>query len=143
MGQEIAFAAPRAEEITKVATVGIGAGITGLVEGVAVKVAPKLGAAAPIITWGTLLGAPLMGAFGALFSRGMISDLGMGIAAGGTGVLAYALPEIIAPALGRRAPPLTQEQIAALAAGGVKQLGPGAASAALRAQQKASVGIEF
>ena len=141
--QEFAFAAPRTEEMTRVGIGVVGAGITGLVEGVAVKMAPQLGAAAPIITWGTLIGAPLVGASVALFSRGMIADLGIGVAAGGIGVLGYSLPEMIAPALGRRAQ-LTQEQLAALAAGGgIKQLPSGAAYAAQRAQAGVKSALEF
>ena len=136
--EAIAFAAPRAEEITKVATIGAGAGIAGLAQGVIVKVAPQMGAAAPILTWGALLGAPLAGTFAALFTRGMLGDLGIGIAAGGTGVLAYSLPELIAPALGRKAPGanLTAEQRALLAAGGGYKLlsaGPGGAPARAQA----------
>ncbi|GAJ11848.1 unnamed protein product, partial [marine sediment metagenome] len=79
MPQEaIAFAAPRTEEMTRVAIIGAGAGVTGAVQGVVVKVAPQLGALEPIFTWGTLLGIPAAGAALALFTRGMLSDLCLG-----------------------------------------------------------------
>ncbi|GAI80138.1 unnamed protein product [marine sediment metagenome] len=138
MAQEaIAFAAPRAEEMTRIATVGAGAGIAGLVEGVVVKMAPQMGAAAPILTWGATLGVPLVGVGGALFTKGMLGDMFTGVACGGLGVLCYTLPEMLAPIVGRRAP-------AQLGGGGVKLLGAGAAEAAQRAQQAtAKVGLEF
>ncbi|MBA7601280.1 hypothetical protein ES703_08347 [subsurface metagenome] len=134
MAQEaIVLAAPRAEEMTSVVAGGVGAGITGVVEGVAVMLAPRMGAAAPIITWGTLLGAPLMGTFGALFTRGMIGDLFKGVANAGVGILAYSVPALISGAERR----LTAEQRAALAAGrDVKLLSAG--SAAQRAQEAAA-----
>lgn len=132
--QEFAFAAPRAEEMTKVAVIGVGAGITGAVQGVMVRMAPQMGTLEPIFTWGTMLGIPAVGAAAALFSRGMVSDLALGVAAGGLGVVGYSLPELMAPITGRRA----------LGGGaGVKLLGGGAASALQRAQQQARVGIEF
>ncbi|GAI61563.1 unnamed protein product [marine sediment metagenome] len=140
MPQEIAFATPRAEEMTRVVAAGAGAGITGAVQGIIVKLAPEMGAAAPILTWGTLLGIPLVGAAGALFTRGLIGDLCMGVACGGLGVVGYSLPEMLAPITGRRAPGGGQ-----LGAGpGVKLLGAGAAGAPARAQAAAArVGIEF
>jgi len=132
--QEFAFAAPRAEEMTRVAVIGVGAGITGAVQGVMVRMAPQMGTLEPIFTWGTLLGIPVVGAAAALFSRGMVSDLALGIAAGGLGVVGYSLPELMAPITGRRA----------LGGGaGIKQLGAGQGSALQRAQQQARVGIEF
>ena len=135
MGQEIAFAAPRTEDMTRVVVVGAGAGITGAVQGVIVKMAPQLGALEPIFTWGTLLGVPAVGAAGALFTRGMLSDLFMGIAAGGLGVVGYSLPELMAPITGRKA----------LGGGNsIKLLGAGSVlNAPQRAQQRAGVGIEF
>ena len=136
MGQEIAFAAPRAEEMTRVVTAGAGAGITGAVEGVIVKMAPKMGALQPVFTWGTLLGMPTLAAAGALFARGLLGDLFMGAACGGLGVVGYTLPEMLAPITERRGQ-LTQEQIAALAAANVKLLPPGIAEAARRAQAAA------
>jgi len=142
MAEALVIAAPRADEITRVGVAGIGAGITGVVEGVAVMLAPRMGAAAPIITWGTLLGAPLMGTFGALFTRGMIGDLFQGVAAAGFGILAYSVPTLIAGTARRS---LNAEQRAALAAGNVKLLGAGSAAqqAAAAAARGARVGIEF
>jgi len=140
MQDAIAFAAPRAEDMTRVVTIGAGAGITGAVQGIVVKVAPQLGALEPIFTWGTLLGIPAVGAAGALFTRGMLSDLMLGIAAGGLGVIGYSLPELIAPITGRRAGG-GQGQLGAGA--GVKQLSAGPLGAPQRAQQQARVGIEF
>ena len=139
-GPEIAFATPRAEEMTRVVAAGAGAGITGAVQGIIVKLAPEMGAAAPILTWGTLLGIPLFGAAGALFTRGLLGDLFMGVACGGLGVVGYSLPELLAPITGRRAP-----GGALLSPGNsVKLLGAGAATAAQRAQAAgARVGIEF
>ena len=137
MAQELAFAAPRAEEMTRIATVGAGAGIAGLVEGVIVKLAPRMGAAAPILTWSATLGVPLVGVGGALFTRGMLGDMFTGIACGGIAVLTYTLPEMLEPLAGGRAP-------AQLGGGGVKLLGAGAANAAQKAQQAAArVGLEF
>ncbi|MBA7468416.1 hypothetical protein ES707_03666 [subsurface metagenome] len=139
MAQEaIAFAAPRAEEMTEVVTGVAGAGIVGVVEGVIVKMAPQMGAAAPILTWGTLLGVPLVGVGGALFTRGLIGDLFKGVAAGGCAILGYSLPAMLVPELfGRGAP-------GQLGAGpGVKLLGAGMAGAPARAQAGARVGIEF
>jgi len=142
MAQEIAFGVPRAEEMTRVATVAAGAGITGVVQGVIVKMAPEVGAAAPILTWGSLLGAPLIGVAGALFTRGLLGDLFTGVACGGLGVLGYSLPEMIAPITGRRA--LGGGGQGQLGAGaGVKMLGQGVAEAAQRAQAGARVGLEF
>ncbi|MBA7465045.1 hypothetical protein ES707_00206 [subsurface metagenome] len=104
MAQEaIAFAAPRAEEMTRVAAGLGGAGIAGVVGGVVVRMAPQLGAAGPILTWGTLLGMPLVGIGGALFTRGMLGDVFQGVAAGGVYGLAYSLPALLIPAVaGRR-----------------------------------------
>ena len=92
MAQEIAFAAPRAEEMTRVVASAVGASVTGVVEGVLVNMAPSMGAAAPLLTWGTVLGVPLVGGFGALFTRGMLGDLCQGILAGGLGIFGYSLP---------------------------------------------------
>lgn len=130
MAQEIAFAAPRAEEMTRVVTIGAGAGITGAVQGVVVKMAPAMGALEPLFTWGTLLGMPTIGAVGALFTRGMLSDLFVGIAAGGLGVIGYSLPEMLAPITGGRA-----------LGGGVKLLGQGAFQAPQRAQARAAQAV--
>jgi len=137
VGQEIGFAAPTTEEMTRVVTIGAGAGVTGAVQGVIVKMAPQLGALEPIFTWGTLLGLPALGAAGALFTKGILSDLFVGVAAGGLGVIGYSLPELMAPLTGRRA---------VGGASNVKLLGGGAGSplqAPQRAQSRAGVGLEF
>ena len=137
MAPEFGIAAPRAEEMTRVLTIGAGAGVTGAVQGVIVKVAPQLGALEPLFTWGTLLGIPAIGAAGALFTRGLISDLMLGVAAGGLGVVGFQLPELLAPITGRRA---------LGGGGGVKLLGAGAGNplnAPQRSQQRVGVGIEF
>ena len=132
--QEIAFAAPGAEEMTRVVAAGAGAGITGVVEGVIIKMAPELGAAQPIFTWGTLLGVPLLGVAGALFTKGLIGDLFQGIACGGLGIVGYSLPEMLVPITGRRAP---------APGGGVKLLGPGVGAYNAPQRAQARVGIEF
>ena len=146
MAQEaIAFAAPRAEEMTRTVAALGGAGIAGVAEGVIIRMAPQMGAAAPILTWGTLLGAPVVGIAGALFTRGMLGDVFQGVAAGGTGILAYSLPALLLPAAEKKAPgQLTAEERAALAAvrERVKQLGPGAAQRA-QAQIRAAVGAGY
>ena len=131
MAQEIGFAAPRAEEMTRMVTAGAGAGIAGAVEGVIVKMAPQMGALQPVFTWGTLLGIPAMAAAGALFTKGLLGDLFMGAACGGLGVVGYTLPEMLAPITGGGVP-------GQLGAGpGVKMLGAGALGAPSRAQARA------
>jgi len=135
MGQEIAFAAPGTEEMTRVVAAGAGAGITGIVEGVIIKMAPELGVAQPILTWGTLLGIPLLGAAGALFTRGLLGDLFTGVACGGLGIVGYSLPEMLVPITGRRAP--------APGGSGVKLLGPGVGAFNAPQRAQARVGIEF
>lgn len=140
---EAVFAAPRTEEMTGVAISGGGALVTGLAEGVIIKFAPGLGALQPVFTWGTLLGVPLVGVAGALFTRGMIADLFKGVAAAGCGVLGYSLPALITPYLptgGQGAQGARQ-----LGGGpGVKQLPAGPMAAPQRAQQQAArVGLEF
>jgi len=100
-----AIAAPTGAELTRTISVAAGAGLTGLCEGMIVRITPKLGAAAPFLTWSTLIGAPVGGIIGALITKGMLSDVLMGVAAGGAGVLGYSLPEMIAPTVGRRASP--------------------------------------
>ena len=147
MAQELAFAAPGTEEMTKVAAGVVSAGITGAVEGVIVKMAPQMGAAAPVLTWGTLLGVPLVGIGGALFSRGMISDVLQGVAAAGTAILGYTLPAMLLPEMFGKRSGLTAEQRAALAAGrDIKLLQPGLGDAAQRAQAmaaRAGAGLDF
>jgi len=61
-----------------------------------------MGAAAPVLRWGALIGVPTVGIFGALFTRGVLGDVLTGVAAGGIGILGYSLPEMIAPTVGRR-----------------------------------------
>ncbi|KKN34653.1 hypothetical protein LCGC14_0791690 [marine sediment metagenome] len=144
MAQAFAIGAPSTEEVTAVGIGGVTAGITGVVEGVIVKMAPKMGSAAPILTWGTLLGVPLMGAMGALFTRGLLGNMFQGMAAGGTAILGYALPELVAPTIGRKTANPTPEQIAALAASGnIKQLPAGPSGAAQRAQIGVKSTLEF
>lgn len=135
MAGEIGFAAPRAEEMTEVVTEIAGAGITGIAEGVIVQMAPQMGAAAPILTWGTLLGIPLVGVGGALFTRGMIGGLFRGVAAGGIAILGYSLPSMLVPEMfaGRKQ----------VGGGSVKQLIQGGQGAQQAAQRAARVGIEF
>lgn len=141
MAEAIAFAAPRTEEMTRTLSSVAGAGIAGLAEGIIVRVAPKMGAAAPVLTWGALIGTPMLGTLGALFTRGMLGNVFQGVAAAGIGVLAYSLPEMIAP-VGRRArtPP------GQLGPGSQVKLLPGAAGAAQRAQaqvSQVSVGLGY
>ncbi|GAI92426.1 unnamed protein product [marine sediment metagenome] len=103
MPQAIAIAAPTTLEVTRTVSMAAGAGITGLAEGMIVRIAPQMGAAAPVLRWGALIGVPTVGIFGALFTRGMLGDVLTGVAAGGVGILGYSLPEMIAPTVGRRA----------------------------------------
>ncbi len=144
MAQEaIAFAAPTTEEMTST-VVGVGAGLaTGGVAGLMTKIAPQFGVVSPILTWGMLLVAPVVGAFGALFTKGILRDACVGIAAGGAGALGYCVPGLL-PELGlaRGGGQLSAEQRAALAAGNkVKQLPPGPLYAPQRAQAMAAVGV--
>ena len=141
MAQELAFGTPRTEEMTEVA-VGMGsAGVAGLAEGVIVKFAPGLGALEPVFTWGTLIGFPLVGALGSLFTRGMISGVFKGIAAGGAAILGYSLPALVAPFM----PTEGRGGARQLGGGsGVKQLSSGMANAPQRAQSQASLSsLEF
>ena len=127
MAQEIAFATPRAEEMTKT-VVGVGVALaTGLAQGLAAKIAPQFGVVSPILTWGTLLVAPVVGAFGALFTRGMLGDAFFGMAAGGSGALGYCVPGLL-PELGLAKSPGDGQ------GGGIKLLGQGASLAAQRQQ---------
>lgn len=141
MAQQLIFAPPTAEEMTGVA-IGLGsAGITGLAEGVIVKMAPGLGALQPVFTWGTLLGVPAVGIAGALLTRGMIADVFKGVAAGGAAVLGYSLPALVAPFVPQGAGGQGARQ---LGGGAVKQLPAGPAYAPQRAQaQAAKSGLEF
>ena len=129
--------------MTKTATGLVGAGMTGVVEGVIVKMAPQLGALEVPFTWAALLGIPAVGVAGALFSRGMISDLMQGVAAGGTAIAGFALPAMLMPGFfERRAPAGGQMQLGG--SQGVRQLTAGPLGAPQRAQQSmAKVGLEF
>ena len=137
MAEAIAFAAPRAEEMTKTVAGIAGAGATGAVEGTVVMFSKKMGALEPFLSWGALLGFPAVGIAGALFTRGMLGDVFQGVAAGGTAILGYSLPAMLAPELfARKTRELTPEQRALLAAGGdVKLLGAGPAAAAEAARR--------
>ena len=146
MGQEFAIAAPRPEEMTKT-VVGIGGGGTaGVLEGTVVMFSKKMGALEPFVSWAALLGVPAGGIAGALFTKGILGDFFQGVAAGGSAILGYSLPAMIAPELFERRR-LTPEQQAALAAGSgssIKLLGRGpAAAAGAAARAAAKVGIEF
>ncbi len=145
MAQDLAFAAPGTEEMTRTAIGAVTGVATGLVQGVVAKFAPQFGAITPFLTWGSLIATPLIGVAGALFTRGMISDAFMGVAAGSSGVLGYSLPGLL-PELGleKKAPQLTAEQRAALAAGrGVKQLTGSPLNAPQRQQALAKSALEF
>lgn len=136
----IAIAAPRAEEVTRTVSGMAGAGITGLAEGMIVRIAPKMGAAAPVLTWGALIGTPVLGTLGALFTRGILGDVFQGVAAAGVGILGYSLPELVAPTAGRRAGGSPTQ----LGGGApVKQLPAGAGAAPQRAASMARSVIEF
>lgn len=135
---EAVFVAPRTEEMTEVAVSGGGALVTGLAEGVVIKFAPGLGALQVPLTWATLLGVPLVGAAGALFTKGMIGNLFKGIASAGLGILGYSLPALIAPYIPTAglagARQLGGQQ-------GVKQLPAGPMSAPQRAQEQARAAL--
>ncbi len=143
MAQEIAFAAPTTEEMTR-AAVGVGTGLaTGLGAGLMAKIAPQFGVVSPILTWGMLLVAPVVGIFGALFTKGILSDACIGVAAGGAGALGYCVPALL-PELGLERKALTPEQRAALAAHAkVKLLAAGPLNAPQRAQAQAAVGAGY
>ena len=146
-----AFAAPGTEEMTNTALGVGGAAVTGVVEGVIVKMAPQLGALEVPFTWATLLGVPAIGIAGALLTKGMLGEISKGIAYAGTGYAASVIPAMVIPEglLGRRRTnQLTEAQRAALAGGGdVKQLTAGILGAARRAQdaqaKAATVGLDF
>jgi len=140
VAEAIAFAAPRTEEMTRTLAGVAGAGIAGLAEGILVRVAPQMGAAAPVLTWGALIGTPMLGTLGALFTRGMLGQVFQGVACGGIGVLAYSLPEMIAPTAGRRRTPASPGQLPA--GSQVKQL-PAGSGAAQRAAAAVRSSVEF
>ncbi|GAI45366.1 unnamed protein product, partial [marine sediment metagenome] len=82
---------------------------------------------------GSLLGVPVLGIAGALFTRGMIGDLSMGVAAGGTAVLGYSLPAMVAPELFAKRPPAGGGLLGAGNQPGTKLLSAGPAAAAVAA----------
>ena len=134
----IAIAAPTGAEVTRTVSMAAGAGITGLAEGMIVRIAPKMGAAAPVLTWGALIGTPTIGIFGALFTRGVLGDVLAGVAAGGIGVLGYSLPEMISPTARRVGSP------GQLGGGSpVKLLPAGLAGAPARAAAAVKSSVEF
>ncbi|MBA7645849.1 hypothetical protein ES703_53608 [subsurface metagenome] len=138
MGQELALAVPTTEEMTRVGIVGAAAGVTGAVEGVVMSmVAPKLGALELPFTWGTLLGIPVIGAAAALMTKGFLSDIGIGIAAGGAALLGREMPVMLQEFTLAKAP----RQIGN--SGGVKQLSAGPLGAAQRAQAAVRSVMEF
>jgi len=150
--QALAFATPGTEEMTDTALGVAGAAVTGVVEGVIVKMAPQLGALEVPFTWATLLGFPALGIAGALFTKGMLGEMFKGVAYAGTGYAATIIPAMIIPEglFGRKNPQLTAEQRAAIAArgGDVKLLGTsGLLDAPQRAQEAAArsarAGLEF
>ncbi|GAJ16021.1 unnamed protein product, partial [marine sediment metagenome] len=116
---------------------------TGGIQGVVAKFAPQFGAISPFLTWGSLIATPLIGVAGALFTRGMISDAFMGVAAGSSGVLGYSMPGLL-PEWGLARGKLTAEQRSALAAGrDVKLLPAGPTGAPQRQQTLAKSSLEF
>jgi len=140
MQEAIAFAAPRTEEMTR-AVVGVGAGLaTGGAAGLMAKIAPQFGVVSPILTWGALLVAPVVGMFGALFTRGILSDACLGVAAGGAGALGYCVPALL-PELGLTRPAGGGGQLPPGAR--VKQLPPGPLYAPQRQQAQVSVGLGY
>jgi hypothetical protein len=138
VAQQLAFATPGTEEMTKTAIAMGGGLVTGLAEGVIVSMAPSLGALATPLTWGTLIAVPVVGVAGALFTKGMIGDFFQGIAGAGAGVLGYCLPGLVKPYL-----PTGAGKKTVTGNDGVKQLGMGAGSVPQRQQAAARVGMEF
>jgi len=135
MAQEFAIATPTTEEMTRVGIVAGVAGVTGAVEGIALTMAPKMGALELPFTWGTMLGVPVVGAGVALLTKGMISDAGLGIAAAGAAILGQTLPVMLQEFTLARAPRGGGQ----LGAGSsVKLLGQGAFAAPQRAQSQAA-----
>jgi len=136
MAQRIGIAAPGAQEMTRTLTGLAGSAATGVLEGVLIKMAPRLGTLEVPFTWATLLGTPLLGVAGALFTDGMLGDLFQGIAAGSTAIAGYVLPAMLMPeeATARRIP----SQI-----GSIKQLPAGNLATAAQRAQRAAVGLEF
>jgi len=143
MAQEFAIAAPTTEEMTRVGAAGGGGLVAGVVEGVLITtVAPKLGGLKVPFEWGTLIGVPVIGAALALMTKGILSDLGLGIAAGGGAMLGSTMPTMLEEFTVARPGAGSQKQPNS----GVKQLPPGSPRSPLAAQQaaaRAGVGLEF
>jgi hypothetical protein len=129
------LARPSAMEMTETMASMVGAGIGGVIEGVLVKTSSRFGAAAPYLTWGVLIGTPVVGVLGALFLKGMMGQFMHGVGAAGAGILGYTIPELISPSSARR---VTRQ----IETGDVKLLGTRNA-AALRAQAGVRSSIEF
>ncbi len=137
MAEAIAIRAPTGVQVTESVTSMGAAGITGLAEGLGVRLAARVpGTAGTMLTWGSLIGVPIGGVIGALFTRGMLGDAMKGIAAAGFGILGYSMPELISPTVGRRAGSPAQ------VGGGapVKLLPAGVGGAPARAAAKAAAG---
>jgi len=142
MAQELAIAMPGTEEMTETGIGLAGAAVTGVVEGVIVKMAPQLGALATPFTWATLLGLPVVGIAGALLTRGMLGEAFKGVAYASSGYAASVIPAMVIPEglLGKkRGLGNTGED--------VKLLGQGLGGAVQRAQEAAAraarSGMEF
>ena len=129
----------RAGEATRtMINAGVG-GCTGLLEGLIVKkLAPTLGALEPIVTWGTLLGVPVLTAIAAMFTRGRTSDMLQAMVASGSGIVGYTIPSLVqglARGPGGGGQPL---------GGNVKQLAQGNRQGSLAYERQASrVGLEI
>ena len=67
--QEFALAMPETEEMTETGIGLAGAAVTGVVEGVIIKMAPQFGTLETPFTWATLLGVPVLGIAGPSWSR--------------------------------------------------------------------------
>ncbi|MBA7612419.1 hypothetical protein ES703_19655 [subsurface metagenome] len=146
MAQEFALVTPTTEEMTRVGIVAGTAGVAGAVEGIALTMAPKLGALELPFTWGTLLGVPVIGAGIALMTKGMISDAGLGMAAGGAALLGQTLPVMLQEFTLAKAPRPGGGGLLGAGNAGTKLLGAGrapAAEAARRTAAGARVGLDF
>ncbi|GAI66764.1 unnamed protein product, partial [marine sediment metagenome] len=113
----------------------------GVFSGASILFAKALGPTLEsIASIGLLLAVPAGGIAGALLTRGMVSDACLGVAAGGSAIIGYSLPAMLAPEI------FTKKAPAQLGGGSaVKLLGAGPANAAMAAARavKAGVGIEF
>jgi len=132
------------EKATEVGAELGGALVGGVIEGVVVKLAAgmKGSTAKKAVTWVTLVGVPVVGIAAALMTKGLVSKLTEGVAAGGVGILGYTLPAMISPAAGATAG--RGDGAKQLGTQGIKQLGAGQRSIAETAQNlQARVGLEF